>query len=199
MATILVKRGTTDKIAAYTGTCGELVFDTEAKNLYVMDGETIGGTKVGNDVGDVDGGVLEEPVSTTPTLTIIVEGNKNVESLVVSSHYYFQVNKSDGSVVSEFKVGSTTFSYDELNLDNPIQFDYTFEPDPMSVIGIYMSEADLAKSYNYSSGSGYIDIDSLNNITRSKAKAGAPTGSDNLSNLYIVDETQSSSLTITMV
>ena len=63
MTTILVKRGTTDKIAAYTGTCGELVFDIEAKNLYVMDGETVGGTKVGNDTGDVDGGVLEEPAN----------------------------------------------------------------------------------------------------------------------------------------
>ena len=62
MTTILVKRGTTDKIAAYTGECGELVFDTDAKNLYVMDGETVGGIALGSSGGDVDGGQLEEPV-----------------------------------------------------------------------------------------------------------------------------------------
>ena len=48
MTTILVKRGTTAKIKVYVGYQGELVYDTEEKKLYVMDGTTAGGTSTGS-------------------------------------------------------------------------------------------------------------------------------------------------------
>ena len=58
--TIQVKRGTTSKIANYAGKTGELVFDTEAKALYVMDGTNKGGHLLG--IPEViDGGIIPEP------------------------------------------------------------------------------------------------------------------------------------------
>nr|DAU07830.1 MAG TPA: major tropism determinant [Caudoviricetes sp.] len=45
--TILLKRGTTNKVAAYTGNSGELVLDTTTNILYVHDGKTRGGIRVG--------------------------------------------------------------------------------------------------------------------------------------------------------
>lgn len=59
--TIQVKRGTTSKIANYAGKSGELVFDTEAKALYVMDGTNKGGHLLG--IPEViDGGIIPEPM-----------------------------------------------------------------------------------------------------------------------------------------
>ena len=58
---ICIKRGTTDKIAEYAGMQGELVFDTEAKALYVMDGINKGGHLIG--IPEViDGGIIPEPM-----------------------------------------------------------------------------------------------------------------------------------------
>lgn len=60
MTSICIKRGTTNKINEYVGKEGELVFDTEAKALYVMDGTNKGGHLIG--IPEVvDGGIIPEP------------------------------------------------------------------------------------------------------------------------------------------
>lgn len=46
-ATILLKRGTTAKIAAYTRKQGELTLDTTTNVLYVHDGKTKGEIRIG--------------------------------------------------------------------------------------------------------------------------------------------------------
>ena len=43
---ILVKRGTDDKVKAYTGSDGELVINKDTKTIHIMDGSTAGGTSV---------------------------------------------------------------------------------------------------------------------------------------------------------
>lgn len=44
MTDILLKRGTTAKINAYTGTAGEPVYNSETKTIHLMNGSTKGGT-----------------------------------------------------------------------------------------------------------------------------------------------------------
>ena len=43
MTNILMKRGPTNKVVAYTGSVGELVVDTTKKTVLVQDGKTAGG------------------------------------------------------------------------------------------------------------------------------------------------------------
>lgn len=118
MTTILVKRGTTEKIAAYTGECGELVFDTEAKNLYVMDGQTVGGIALGSSGGDVDGGVLEQPVE-THTLSISLY----VSSAIDGTAYVYD---SAGNLLGELTQSNRE--------DNVIQLQYTSNDTNVSAV-----------------------------------------------------------------
>ena len=77
MTSICIKRGTTNKINEYVGKEGELVFDTEAKALYVMDGTNKGGHLIGiSEV--VDGGIIPEPavMSITCNKDIYISINK---------------------------------------------------------------------------------------------------------------------------
>ena len=57
--TIKFKRGTTDKVQAYTPALGEPVFDTEKKRLYIGDGESLGGEEIGGDSFSVEDDTLD--------------------------------------------------------------------------------------------------------------------------------------------
>ena len=172
---ICIKRGTTDKIAEYTGKQGELVFDTEAKALYVMDGVNKGGHLLG--IPEViDGGIIPEPPL---TLTVMVAGSISgtVESSSEEALPKLTIYMKDGSTITELSHGRHVFNYDELNIDQPIRI---VNNDGYQGIGF-----NSGHSYDY-------NINLYENITESPTRAIALYAQY----LYIADTSKSASFII---
>ena len=97
MTNILMKRGPTAKVGAYTGSEGELVVDTTKKTILVQDGKTAGGivlakysdipTKISQLANDVNFSQLTSANATvdanigTPSVTVSVTGSGNNKGL----------------------------------------------------------------------------------------------------------------------
>lgn len=174
-ANICIKRGTTDKIAEYAGKQGELVFDTEAKALYVMDGTNKGGHLIG--IPEViDGGIIPDPPL---TLTILVAGSISgtVESSSGEALPKLTIYMKDVSTITELSHGRRVFNYDDLNIDQPIRI---VNNDGYQGIGF-----NSGHSYEY-------NINLYDNITESYTRAIALY----TQYLYITDTTKSASFTI---
>jgi hypothetical protein len=60
VATLKLKRGTTNQINQYTGDQGEVIFNTETGRIHVMDGTSLGGKDIGKDPNTIDYEVSEE-------------------------------------------------------------------------------------------------------------------------------------------
>lgn len=54
MATLQIKRGATTAVSAYTPLAGELVMDSTTKFVYIGDGTTVGGVRIGGGGGSAD-------------------------------------------------------------------------------------------------------------------------------------------------
>ena len=100
MTNILLKRGTTDKINAYTGPAGEIVINTDENTIHVQDNKIAGGTvlakyndiptKVSQLTNDVNFSQLTSATATvdsnmgTPSVTVSVTGSGNSKGLSFS-------------------------------------------------------------------------------------------------------------------
>lgn len=100
MTSVLLKRGTNDKIANYIGSSGELVMDLTNNRIYVHDGTTKGGTqipkssdiptKISQLINDANFSQLSSATATidanigTPSVTVSVTGSGNNKGLSFS-------------------------------------------------------------------------------------------------------------------
>ena len=77
MPSFRLKRGNTEKVGAYVGTSGELIYNTETKKVVVMDGVNAGGiTLGGSEVVDVNNPPAFQKVLGSSLLTPWENGNK---------------------------------------------------------------------------------------------------------------------------
>lgn len=100
---ILVKRGTDDKVKAYTGSDGELVINKDNKTIHIMDGSTAGGTSVLSSINPKlysTNGASKISISITPTTTDNTHPTKQYD--LINIDYYDQngagtfINGADG-------------------------------------------------------------------------------------------------------
>lgn len=90
---IQIKRGATEKVAAYTPLIGELVLDTTTNKLFVGDGSTVGGNNivasrkgVANGSDATSGNIGEYISSSVASVSIPASGTaSNITSLTLSA------------------------------------------------------------------------------------------------------------------
>jgi hypothetical protein len=77
MPSFRLKRGNSEKVGAYVGNAGELIYNTETNKVVVMDGVNPGGVALGgSEIVDVNTPPAFQPVLPASSLTENVNGNK---------------------------------------------------------------------------------------------------------------------------
>lgn len=145
MPTLQIKRGTTSAVTAYTPLAGELIMDTTTKYIYVGDGTTAGGVRVGSG-GNAD---TATKLATARTFNIAGGATAAAQSFDGSANVTFTVTSLDATKLSGTASVNTTGSAAKLTtartiaLDGAITGTTTFDGAANKTITTTLSDIDL--------------------------------------------------------
>ncbi len=80
LGSLLLRRGTTAERKAFVPLKGEIIYDTDLKQVFVGDGETYGGLSVFSDALQVD---QEGNIKVGDTLAIVTDENNKSKSFKI--------------------------------------------------------------------------------------------------------------------
>lgn len=127
MPSFRLKRGNSAQVAAYTGSAGELIYNTETGNVVVMDGATLGGNSIGSggaSIQSTQSGIALNSDGAYISFPTLVPGNwspMSGENFAKNSTRIFFPNNVGPTGMEIFGVTHSDFVDSSSNFFNAIQ------------------------------------------------------------------------------
>ena len=127
MPSFRLKRGNSAQVAAYSGSAGELIYNTETGNIVVMDGATLGGNSVGSggaSIQSTQSGISLTSDGAHTTFPALIPGNwapMAGENFAQNSTRIFFPNNVAPTGGEVFGITHSDFANSSTNFFNAIQ------------------------------------------------------------------------------